>query len=319
MSELIIQTEHLDSAAAAWLAERAEFVRCAPEDDGFDELLARASALLVRTYTDVGPELLDRAPALRVVGRAGVGLDNIDLDACAERGVRVVYTPDANSVAVVELVVAFLFDALRPRVFLDTALPRDQWKSLRTELLAPTQLSEITLGILGFGRIGSRLARSTRGLVGRVIYHDLRTIPEGDRAGAEPVSAEQLYARSDALSIHIDSRRANRHAIGSAQLALMRGDSVLINASRGFVLDHAALAEKLRATPTMRAMLDVHDPEPITSDNPLLGLDNAHLSPHIAASTALAHANMSRVVEDVWRVLRGEMPLDEAIRGDIIR
>jgi len=303
----------------SWLAERAEFVRCASEDDRFDDLLSRASALVVRTYTEVGRELLDRAPNLRVVGRAGVGLDSIDLDACAERGVRVVYTPDANSIAVVELVVAFMFDALRPRLFLDGALPKDEWKSLRAEQLAERQLSQVTLGILGFGRIGSRLAQSVRGLVGRVIYHDVREIAPDGRAAAEPVSAEQLYEQSDVLSIHVDSRRANRHAVGEAQLALMRENSVLINASRGFVLDHTALALRLSATPTMRAMLDVHEPEPIAADNPLLMLGNAYLSPHIAAATTLAHANMSRVVEDVWSVLEGGTPRYEAIPGDIIR
>lgn len=319
MSHLVIQTEHLDDAWAAWMAQRAELVQAEHGTHAFDDAIARASALVVRTYTAVDRALLDRAPNLKVVGRAGVGLENIDIDACAERGVRVVYTPDANSVAVVELVVAFLLDALRPRVFLDAALPKGEWKALRAELLAEKQLSQITLGILGFGRIGSRLARSVSGLVGRVIYTDLRTIDEGSRCGALPVSVEDLFAQSDAVSVHIDHRAANRHAVGARLLGLMRDDALLINASRGFVVDHAALADRLRERPTMRAMLDVHDPEPIAPGNPLLGLPNAFLSPHIAAATRLAHSNMSRVVEDVWRVLEGEAPEWEMRAEDMIR
>lgn len=319
MSRLILQTEHLDDGASAWLAERATLERVSSDEPSFDARLSDADALVIRTYTRVDAALLAKAPKLKVVGRAGVGLDNVDLDACAERGVRVVYTPDANSIAVVELVVAYLLDGLRPRLFIEHPLPAGEWKTLRSELMAEKQLSEITLGILGFGRIGSRLARSVRGLVGRVIYHDLREIPAEARAGAEPVDARAIFEQSDALSLHVDSRAANRRLVGAGSLALMKGDAILINAARGFIVDHAALADRLRAAPGMRAMLDVHEPEPISPDNPLLGLPNAHLSPHIAAATRRAHANMSRVVEDVWAVLEGREPAYEARREDIIR
>lgn len=318
MKPTVIQTEHLDPRWSDWLDERAGLVRCDTEDERFFEYLLEARALVVRTYTRIDEQLLARAPKLEVVGRAGVGLDNIDLEACARRGVRVVHTPDANSVAVVELVLAFVFDALRPRVFLDRAIPTEEWKSLRNELLAPRQLSESTLGIMGLGRIGSRLARAAAPLFARVIYRDLREIPVDQRHGAEPVTDEALFAESDVLSVHIDSRASNRHAVGAFRLERMKPEAVLINASRGFVLDHAALARRLRTEPRMSALLDVHDPEPIDVGNPLLGLANAHLSPHIAASTALAHENMSRVVEDVWRVMKGETPVYEARAEDMI-
>lgn len=283
-------------------------VECPSDDPRFASLLAEADALLVRTYTRVDDALLARAPRLRVVARAGVGLDNVDVPACTRRGVRVVSTPGANTRAVVELVFAFLLDALRPRVFLDRALDPGSWKSLRRELQAPRQLCDLTLGVVGLGKVGSGVARVAAAMDMRVIYHDLLDIPVANRAGAQPVALDDLLARSDVVSLHVDARPGNRHLIGAAQLALCRPDCIILNTSRGFVIDAAALAAFLRAHPGASAVLDVHDPEPFGPDYPLLGLPNAHLAPHIGAATATANRNMSWVVRDLWRVLGGEEP-----------
>lgn len=283
-------------------------VECPSDDPRFASLLAEADALLVRTYTRVDDALLARAPRLRVVARAGVGLDNVDVPACTRRGVRVVSTPGANTRAVVELVFAFLLDALRPRVFLDRALDPGSWKSLRRELQAPRQLCDLTLGVVGLGKVGSGVARVAAAMDMRVIYHDLLDIPAASRAGAQPVALDDLLARSDVVSLHVDARPGNRHLIGAAQLALCRPDCIILNTSRGFVIDAAALAAFLRAHPGASAVLDVHDPEPFGPDYPLLGLPNAHLAPHIGAATATANRNMSWVVRDLWRVLGGEEP-----------
>lgn len=310
---LVIQTEDLDARAAAWLSERCELRRLAPDALAASaDIVSQAAGLVVRTYTRVDDALLDRMPNLKVAGRAGVGLDNVDLDACRRRGVRVVSTPDANGDAVAELVFAMLFDAIRPRLFLDHALPLAEWNTLRRELIAPRELNGLTLGVYGMGRIGRRIARIAGAFRARVLYHDLVDIPEPERWGARPVSAEEILAESDVLSVHIDNRPANRRLFNDAVFTAMRADAIFINASRGFVVDHDALARFLRARPAARAILDVHDPEPFGPDYPLLGLPNAHLSPHIAAATARAHANMSWVVRDVWRVLNGEAPENPA-------
>ncbi len=306
MRALVIQAEELDGACRDWLGERCEVVRCGPDEAGFASLLARAGGLVVRTYTRVDGVLLRAAPNLRVVGRAGVGVDNIDVGACRARGVEVVYTPDANTRAVVELVTAFMLDALRPRVFLDSALDRAGWKHARGELVAPRQLNELTLGILGLGRVGSGVARVGAALNMRVLYHDLREIPPGARHGAEPVSAERLFSEADVLSVHVDGRPSNRGWVDAGRLELLRPGAMLINTSRGFVIDNGALAAWLRGDESARAILDVHEPEPFDSSYPLLGLSNCHLSPHIGAATRAAHRNMSWVVRDVWRVLSGE-------------
>jgi len=303
----VIRTEDLDSDAIHWLSQRCELVYQPFQDEaGLRRLLPRADGLVVRTYTKVDPALLEMAPKLRVVGRAGVGLDNIDIEACRARGVRVVSTPDANSTAVVELVFAVLLDAIRPRVFLDGPLDAARWASVRKELIGRRQLDGMTLGVLGLGRVGSRVARAAAGFGMRVLYHDLREIPVEQRHGAHSATMQQVFADSDAVTIHVDGRASNRGLIGVREFAGMRPDVVFLNASRGMVVDHHALAGFLRSNPGAQAILDVHEPEPIASDNPLLGLSGAHLMPHIGAATVKAHANMSWVVRDVWRVLDGK-------------
>jgi phosphoglycerate dehydrogenase-like enzyme len=307
---LVIQTEDLDPEPAAWMAERCEFVVCPFEEDPrFGELLARAEGLVVRTYTQVNKALLARAPKLRVVGRAGVALENIDVAACRARGVEVVHAPEANTRAVVEYVSALLADATRPRMYMERAVPAGEWHHIRREFLGERELNEMTLGIWGFGRIGSAVARVAAAMNMRAIYNDLLEIPTGKRSGAEAVTVERLLAESDILTVHVDFRPQNKHLINAAGLATCKPDMLFINTSRGFVVDPAALAAWLRANPQAQAMVDVHDPfEPVTPDYPLLGVPNARVSPHLASGTVKAKRNMSWVVRDVWRVLSGEKP-----------
>lgn len=303
----VVVSEELSAGALAWLRERA-LVECVRFDAGaaFDEALGRADALIVRTYTKVTAELLGKGPRLKVVGRAGVGLDSIDVGACRARGVEVVYTPDANTVAVSEYVLALVLDAFRPRAFVESVLSRADWSGVRKELIAPRQLSELTLGILGLGRIGKRVARWARALDMNVIYHDLLEMPEAVRNGARPVSRDELLASADVLTIHVDGRAGNRGLVTAEWLERMKRDVTIVNTSRGFVVEAAALAAFLRGNPGARAILDVHEPEPFGEEYPLLGLPNAYLAAHLAACTRAAQENMSSVVRDVWRVLAGE-------------
>jgi phosphoglycerate dehydrogenase-like enzyme len=304
---VVVQTEHLDPEPAKWLADRAELVVIPWEDSArLAAALPRADALLIRTYTRVNDALLDSAPRLRVVARAGVGLDNVDLDACQRRGITVLSTPGANTRAVVELVTAFMLDALRPRVFLDKPLEPAAWNAARKDLVASRQLSDLTLGVIGLGRVGTGVARVGRAFDMTVLYHDLIDIDDANparRAGAVPASFNEVLAKADVLTLHPDGRASNKHLINDAALAHCKPDVVLINTSRGFVLDAHALADFLIKHKAAQALLDVHDPEPIPATYPLLDLPNAHLSPHIAAGTKTAHANMSWVVRDLWNAL----------------
>lgn len=307
-SPLVLVTEPLDPAPMSWLAQRARVVQAAPGVAGFDSVAAEAAGMVVRTYTTVDAALLAQMPRLQVVGRAGVGLDNIDLPTCRARQVQVVHTPDANTQAVVEYVLCLLCDTLRPRLFLNRALDAAAWNAARADVRGDRQMSQMQLGILGMGRIGQRVAQVARAIGFRVAYTDIVEVPDAQRHGAMPVSVEQLFATSDVVTLHIDGRPSNRGYVNAALLERMRPDAVLLNTCRGMVLDTAALAAFLRAHPKATAVLDVHEPEPFGADYPLLGLSNALLAPHLASRTATAMEAMSWVVRDVWAVLQGERP-----------
>ncbi len=305
----VIQTEHLAREAAEWISRRHRLVVCPATDPAFGAALAEASALVVRTYTVVDAPLLAAAPVLRVVGRAGNGLDNIDVAACRARGVEVVYTPDANTQAVVEYVIGLLAGALLQPRPLTEPVDAKRWAALRTDTRGRRQMSELVLGILGLGRIGKRLAAAARAIrFARVLYNDLEAVPPRARHGAAEVPVERLFAESDVVSIHVDGRRSNRHFVDGALLGRMKPGVILINTSRGFVVDSLSLADFLRGHPEALALLDVHEREPFPGDYPLLGLPNARLYPHLAASTRQADLAMSWVVRDVAAVLEGRAP-----------
>lgn len=305
----MIIAESLSDEPTAWLAERCRICEAAPGSTAFASAAGEANALVVRTATRVDAAMLAQLPALRVVGRAGVGLDTIDLDACRRGDIRVVSTPDANTQAVVEYVLCLLCDALRPRLFMDHPVDNAEWRQLREDVVGLWQMDELRLGILGLGRIGSRVAQVARAIGFEVVFNDLLEIPESQRHGARPVSADELFTESDVITLHCDGRASNRGFVGASLIASMRPDVVLLNTSRGFVIDEAALASFLRANPGATAILDVHAHEPFTDTCPLLGVQNAHLAPHLASRTVRAMEAMSWVVRDVWTVLEGGAPI----------
>ncbi len=310
--EVILVTEPLVEAPLDWLRGQAEVIEASPTSQAFAERAHQATGLVVRTYTNVNESLLARLPRLRVVGRAGVGVDNIDLAACTARNISVVHTPDANTQAVVEYVVCLLADALRPRTLLDRAVSLEEWESLRSRTAPARQMSEMTLGILGLGRIGSRIAAVAGAIGFRVLFNDLLSKDPRECHGATAVTLEQLCRDSDVLTLHIDGRPSNRRFVSERLIHLLRDDVTLLNTCRGMVIDEMALARFLATHPRARASLDVHDPEPFTSDSPLLGLANALLAPHLASRTSTAMTNMSWVVRDVVAVLQGRAPTHQA-------
>jgi len=303
---VVIQTENLPQECSDWLAERCDLHVCPADSLRFKELLPIAAGLAIRTYTIVDKKMLELAPKLKVVGRAGVGVDNIDLDACKERGVIVVHTPEANSESVVEFVMTSMLSALRKMTAITTALSQAEWDAIRTSSVTQREFSETTLGIVGFGRVGSRLGKVARAMGFRVIYNDLLNIPNSD--GCEQVSLESLLEESDVVSIHVDGRKENHHFCNLEMFQQLKQDVVFMNSSRGFVVDAFALTDFLTRNQCAYAILDVHEPEPITTEYPLLHLPNATLYPHIACKTKTATTNMGWVVKDIVEVLQGNTP-----------
>lgn len=307
----VVVTERLDEACADWLAGRAQVVWVDHSDaQALGAALADAQGAVVRTYTQVNEAFLAAGPGLKVVGRAGVGLDNFDLSACHAAGVRVVYTPDANTQAVVEYVTGLMLDHVRPRTPLPAGADAKRFHAMRTTEVG-RQLNELSFGTLGFGRIGKRMGAVAHAIGMRVLACDV--LPHGPLRGAvdypvELVDHATLYRESDVLSVHADVRPANRGLVNAAALAQLRPEVLLINAARGPLLDHAALADWARAQPEARALLDVHDPEPPAADSCLHDLPNVTLLPHLASRTGTALQNMSWVVRDVAAVLEGREP-----------
>lgn len=306
---VVLVTEGSDAKPLAWLREHAEVVEIGADDPAFGDQLARACGLSVRTYTKVNDSLLARAPKLKVVGRGGVGLENIDVAACRRRGVEVVYTPDANTLAVGDFVIGYMLQLLRPwGFFRDAALDPKEFKRFRNTERG-VQLNELTLAILGMGRVGRRLGHiAANGFGMKVIYNDLVDVQAQLDFPATPVDKPTLYRSADVLSLHVDMRPGNEHLVGREQLAMMKPTAILINTSRGEVLDAQALADAIRAKRLAAAALDVFDPEPPKPNFPLLGLSNVLLTPHVAARTYTAIENMSWVVRDIVAVLNGQRP-----------
>jgi phosphoglycerate dehydrogenase-like enzyme len=237
-----------------------------------------------------------------------VGLENIDVADCRRRGVEVVYTPDANTLAVGDFVFGYLLQLLRPwEFFRDAVYPPKEFKRIR-DTVRGRQLNELTLGILGDGTSGAAGRAHRRQRVWDA--GDLQRPGADCRAGFRRDGGDKptLYRECDILTIHVDMRPGNEYLVGARELAMLKSSAVVINTSRGEVLDARALAEAIREKRIFAAALDVFSPEPPAADFPLLGFSNVLLTPHLAARTHTALENMSWVVRDVVAVLKGEAP-----------
>ena len=306
---LVLITEDTDAAPLAWLKERARVVEAAPNSPDFNAALPEAVGLVVRTYTKVNAALLERCRKLKVVGRGGVGLENIDVNACRARGVEVVYTPDANTHAVGDFVFGFALQLVRPwALFRDRAYEPEEFKHVRNTLRG-MQLNELTIGILGMGRVGRRVGSiAANGFGMRVIYNDVVPVQSLLTFPATATDKPTLFREADIVTLHVDMKPGNEHLVGAPLLSLMKPTAILINTSRGEVLDDEALAAAIRGKKIAGAAIDVFDPEPPRADYALLGFDNVLLTPHMAARTYTAVENMSWVVRDVMEVLNGRAP-----------
>lgn len=276
------------------------------------ELLARIGefdGLVVRSETRVDAETLEAGrPRLSVVGRAGVGVDNIDVEAATRLGIVVVNTPEANTVAAAEHTLALMLALARNVPWAHHALAVERrWDRHR---FVGVQLSGKVLGLVGLGRIGTEVARRAQALGMTVLAHDPYVTPaRAAQLGVERVELEALLERADFVSIHCPLTPHTRHLLDERRLARMRPGAFLINCARGGIVDEQALARALAGGMLGGAALDVYETEPLPPTSPLSGLGRVVMTPHLGASTKEAQSGAARAVaEEILRVLFGEMP-----------
>jgi len=270
--------------------------------------LRDATAVIV-SMEKVNEAYLAKAPKLRIVARFGVGYDTVDVDACTKRNVHVTYTPDVLSAAVADLTWALILGFMR-RIPEADRFTREEWGRKSGGFPFGWDIKGKTLGFLGLGRIGTEAAKRAQGFDMKLIYRDIVPKPEQERLyGVKPVSFEELLRTSDILSIHVPLLPSTRHIIGRRELAMMKKTAIIINTSRGPVIDQDVMAEALAEKRIAGAALDVFEAEPIPLDHPLLKLDNVVVTPHIASATWETRRRMAeRCAESVKTLLEGKRP-----------
>ena len=301
---LVVVSETLSDAAIEYLRPHVDIMRTTADEA--INVVADADALIVRTYTQVNDELLDAAPKLKVVGRAGVALENIDVPACRARGIEVVHTPEANTLAVVDYTIRMIIEMNRRFWPLDRYVSPEEFHEIRKQTFGRF-LSSATLGIIGCGRIGSRVGRAAAALGMKVLYNDILDIDLDYQA--EAVDKPTLYAQSDIITIHVPLTDVTAKFINADSISQFKGGMQFINAARGQCVDYAALGAAIRSGQVSGAAIDCHDPEPPPEDYPMFGLgENVILTPHAAARVPEAMERMSHVVYDIVAILQGSAP-----------
>jgi glyoxylate reductase len=278
-----------------------------------EELLRRVAGCdgILTLLTDrVDDELLDAAgPGLKVVSNYAVGFDNVDVPACARRGVAVGNTPGVLTETTADLAWALLMAAARRLPEGDRYVRAGHWRTWGPMLLLGPDIHGATIGIVGFGRIGHAVARRAQGFGMTILYHDVQRVPDeiSEALGARFVTLDELLAQSDFVSLHVNLTEETRHLINANTLAAMKPNAVLVNTSRGPVIDQLALADALRDGTIWAAALDVTDPEPIPMDDPLVGLDNCLIVPHIASASRATRGKMAAMAAaNLLAGVRGE-------------
>lgn len=303
----ILLTEHIHPKGLELLAGEA-YYEIAQDAAEVARKVSDADALLTRNQR-VGADVIEMGARLRVIGRHGVGLDAIDLDAATSRRIPVVYTPEANALSVAEYVIAAIFTLARRMVEAHQAQSAGNYNA-RHHLLG-MELEGRILGLVGCGRIGSLVARKAHALGLQVwAYDPAMTAERAAQAGIRLCSSlEEVLRGADFVSLHTPLLPSTRKLMNAERLAMLKPTAYLINAARGPVVDEAALVNALRAGSFAGAAIDVFDPEPPAPDNPLLTLPNVIVTPHTAASTNEAMVRMAvTLAEEVLAALKGARP-----------
>lgn len=310
MAERIVVCDKLGAAGLALLRELPGFEVVDVAGQGaaaLDAALPEAVALVVRSETKVTAAMLAKAPKLKVVARAGMGVDTIDVAEASRRKVAVLTAPGANANSVAEFTFALLLALVRKVPAAVASLGAGRWDRKSFE---GTELRGKTLGLVGLGRAGSLVAGIARGFGMTVVAVDPAVVPEAAAAlGVELVPLEEVLRRADVVSLHAKLTAETRKLIDAARLGMMKRGALLVNTARGALIDDAALVEALRSGQLAGAALDVYDPEPLPADAVLRAAPNVVLTPHLAASALEAQQRVATEIVDALRaaLLHGDL------------
>ncbi len=298
----IVVTEFMDAQAVSRLAAAHDTLYdkdLVDQPEALASAVAGADALVVRNRTQVRAELIGRATRLRVVGRLGVGLDNIDVPACQARGIEVIPATGANALAVAEYVIGTAMGLLRGAYGSTAEVAAGRWP--RAALSNGREIAGKTVGVVGFGGIGRLTARLARAVGMVAIGCDAQIPPQSAvwrEESVTPCPFDELLSRADVVTLHVPLTPATRGLLDARAIASMKSGAVLVNTARGGVVDEAAVAASLRSGHLGGAALDVFDAEPLPAGSPLAGAPNLILTPHIAGVTAESNVRVSTMIAE---------------------
>ena len=302
MKKRIVITEFMDAPAVGKLAARFDVdyrPKLVDDPAALETAVASADAWIVRNRTQVRGRVLEAARNVRVIGRLGVGLDNIDVEACRARAIEVIPATGANALSVAEYVITVAMMLLRGAYFASTDVAGGRWP--REALTRGREIAGKQLGLVGFGGIGRLTAQMAQALGMRVVAYDPQ-VPETDAiwagSGVASRSLDALVAESDVVSLHVPLTPQTRGLFDDRRLRMMRREAVLVNTARGGIVDEAALATVLREGHLAGAALDVFDKEPLAAGSPLAGAPRLVLTPHIAGVTAESNERVSELIAE---------------------
>lgn len=314
MSYRVLVTDAVDRSGLSTLADSDAIDLIVVDDsasEAFSDALTAADALIVRSATKVTRDVLEAAPALKAVGRAGVGVDNIDIVAATEKGVAVFNAAGGNTIAAAELTMALLISVARKIPAAEASVRAGRWER---SAFKGVELRGKTLGLLGAGRIGGEVAMRCMAFDMRVIAYDPYLSPtRANELGIEMVGFKKVLKRSDFVSIHVPLTSETTGFMGSSAFSKMKTTAFIVNASRGGVVNEKALARALHDGAIAGAALDVFEDEPLPADSPLRSAPNLVLTPHLGASTEEAQVGVASEVAQKIRLL-----LETGNRADAI-
>lgn len=316
--EIVVTRSGLPGHGVEMLSEFAD-LRIWPDNIGpsaeqLPEFIGDADAFLSMSQDIVNADVLASTPNLAVIGQASMGYDNLDLDALTAAGIPASNAPGVLQETTADFAWALISAAGRRIVEADTLVRTGNWTDVRFDLLLGRDMHRATLGIIGYGQIGKAVARRASGFDMTVIHYDPYS-PSDDQS--QSVELNELLERSDFVSIHTVLNADTHHLISTEQFAMMKPTSVMVNASRGPVVDQSALVEALKTGAIFSAALDVFEVEPVTVDNPVVNLSNCTLAPHLASGSYPTRAKMVDVAaRNIAAGLRGD-PLPNVLNADV--